>query len=119
MPARPCSHAPEHLPERARALSLRAHGVRAPRLLGEGPSVEAVAWCSWGLSYGINMQHAPFKRNIHGSVPQVQISRVTRSVLADEPRVTRFQIKWDEMEQEAMPEPDTLMPSELEVPMVM
>ena len=51
---------------------------------------------------------------------QVQIGRVTRSVLADEPRVTRFQIKWDEMEQEAaMAEPDTIMPSELEAPMVM
>ena len=118
MPARPCSHAPEHLPVRAlylfpctvherRASSVRAHRCR--RSLG------AAGVCHTAF----NMQHAPVKRNIHGSVPQVQISRVTRSVLADEPRVTRFQIKWDEMEQEAMPEPDTLMPSELEVPMVM
>lgn len=71
------------------------------------------------VGYYVNNEYTD-EELVENPPEQVQIGRVTRSVLADEPRVTRFQIKWDEMEQEAaMAEPDTIMPSELEAPMVM
>lgn len=68
------------------------------------------------VGYYVNNEFIPFEGYdpaVHGEDYPVDISKVTRTIVADKPRVTRFPIQWDgELES---PNSDDLLPQDLDM----